>query len=667
MNAVRLNELQVFEIAKHRSQNPGEDVSVSKCDGCPARAECHKRFGSVRLNGVDVGMYPLSPEAPYHLLQNLVVDEATEIRRNQRGLLMHLLAPVLANPDAVVNHEFPSERTLRVLPGDPGYWSEFQQRYCGGWESAERDRLRLLARMWIDEPETADEAARALEPFLAPLGFQPFSSKAPAGKKPAAGAGSESGGEPEAKATPRPPEPAPPKREKGDQEKVRRTLQNLRSWLDDPEKHLAGNTDLRKLLADFVRTSVRWDDERSPPTSEWKRLLGGADESNQKYEFIYIEGQGPKPAATPFFIREEFPRTEETRELLEALVRFKHEGERSWNFPNGELHKRVAARWLRKHQEGLLTRLNPEDGLDTRLPVAAAVEFLCVAAVLRRRAKLPADPDKLLAAALAEPWPEGEAPAALSRGWRDLIADMGKRHKEVRDFVLAELAVIQGRTGGQNFIDPLPVLDAAQAFAKEPRVQALAPEYFKGYWKTRYFPLSALPAYANLPEILEAERAEVKSLVTQVCGALEAFGYDPVSPKEAMKSFVTELVEVMTAKSDTKFYLPDEAFDTRFKRETAAAEAAPWGQAVEAGRKVADAKGLLEVLLYDSKTLREAAEAVRVAQAHLVRLQKELAEQDRHQSVEGDPLELEKELLQALETLAGLLSGKEEPDHAAVD
>ena len=191
LNAVRLEEAQVQEIAKHRSQHTGEDVNVTKCDGCPARSECHKRFGAVRLNGVDVGMYPLSQESPYHLLQNLVEDEATEIRRNQRGLLMHLLAPILANPEAVQNHEFPSERTLRLLPGDPGYWSEFQQRYCGGWDGVERDRLRLLARMWIDELETADEAARALEPFLEPLGFQPFSSKAPAGKKSTPGADSE--------------------------------------------------------------------------------------------------------------------------------------------------------------------------------------------------------------------------------------------------------------------------------------------------------------------------------------------------------------------------------------------------------------------------------------------------------------------------------------------
>ena len=82
---------------------------------------------------------------------------------------------------------------------------------------------------------------------------------------------------------------------------------------------------------------------------------------------------------------------------------------------------------------------------------------------------------------------------------------------------------------------------------------------------------------------------------------------------------------------------------------------------------MAGAKGLFEVLLYDPKLLCDATAAVRVAEAHLVRLQKELAEQDRHQSVEGDPLELQESLLQALESLAGLLSGKEEPDHAVVD
>ena len=143
LNAIRLDEAQIYEIARNRSQNTGEDVNVSKCTDCPARLECHRRFGTVRLNGVEVGMYPLSPVAPYYLLQNLAEDKSTEVRRNQRGFLMHLPAPILAKPDAIVNHEFPNERALRLLPGDPGYWSEFQQRYCGGWDGNERDRLRL--------------------------------------------------------------------------------------------------------------------------------------------------------------------------------------------------------------------------------------------------------------------------------------------------------------------------------------------------------------------------------------------------------------------------------------------------------------------------------------------------------------------------------------------
>jgi hypothetical protein len=664
LNAVRLNETQIYDIARHRSQNPGEDVNITKCEGCPARQECHKRFGAVRLNGVDVGLYPLTQEAPYHLLQNLIVDEATEIRRNQRGLLVHLLSPILDKPEALSHHEFPNERTLPLLPGDPGYWSEFQQRYCGGWESAERDRLRLLARMWIDEFDTADEAARALEPFLLPLGFQPFSSKAPEGEgdtgvkdaREKKGKGEEEKGE----------QTKVKKSGKSEQDKLKKILANLRAWKDDKDKPLAGGgAEFRKLLASFVRTSVRWDDERSPPATEFKRLLGGPDD-NQKYKVIYIEGQGADPVTAPFVISKEFPRTEETRELLEALVRFSYEGGDSWNFPSGEFHKRVVARWLRKHEEGLLKRLDPPGGLDTRLPIAAAVEFLCVAAIVRRRAKLPTEPDKLLAAVLANPWPEGEAPTALSKGWRDLLADMGKRHKDVREFVIAEIAVVQGRTGGQNFIDPLPILEAAGAFTKEAKIQALSPEYFKGYWKTRYFSLNA-PAYANLPQILEAERAEVQTLVTQVTQVLEAFGYDAQAPKEALRSFATDLAEVMKAKADTKFPLPDDAFDARFRRETLASDAAPWGQALEAGRKVAEAKGLVEILLYDPKVLRETADAVRVAQAHLKWLENELAEQDRHQSVEGDPLVLEKALLQALESVAGLLSGKEEPDHAAVD
>src|ERR1700676_2105280 len=119
----------------------------------------------------------------------------------------------------------------------------------------------------------------------------------------------------------------------------------------------------------------------------------------------------------------------------------------------------------------------------------------------------------------------------------------------------------------------LPILEAARAFAKEAKVQALAPEYFKGYWKTRYFPLRALPAYANLPEILAAEGVKIQTLVAHASQALEGFGYDSSTPKEAMKAFIADLVELMKAKAETKFYLPDEAFDPLFRRETVAAAA----------------------------------------------------------------------------------------------
>jgi hypothetical protein len=311
-----------------------------------------------------------------------------------------------------------------------------------------------------------------LEPFLEPLGFQqPFSSKVRSGGKSEAGT---SAGTEDAKSkttvvvTEPPPVPPQPKPAKSEPDKVKKTRDNLRAWLDDKDKHLARNAELRQFVAEFVRTSVRWDDERSPPTSEWKRLFGGADEK-QRYKIIYIEGQGADPATAPFVIREEFPRSEETRELLEALVRFQHEGNGSWNFPGEELHKRVLATWLRKHEEPILGSLDPEGGLDTRLPITAAVQFLCAVAVLRRRAKLPTEPEKLLEEVFADPWPEDQAPVALSKGWRGLVEDMRKRHRDVRDFVINELAVTQGRIGGQNFIDPLPILEAAGKFAKTPR------------------------------------------------------------------------------------------------------------------------------------------------------------------------------------------------------
>lgn len=664
LNAIRLSEPQVRLIATHR-RNTGEDVNISKCDECPARSECHKRFGAVELNGVQIGMYPFTPQAPFHLLQHLVEDETTEIRRNQRGLLMHLLAPILGNPESLTNHEFPNERSLRLLPGDPGYWPEFQQRYCGGWDGADKDRMRLLARMWVDEVETADEAARILEPFLTPLGFQSFTRKTKAASEPPKK--EQPAGKGDTPPAPPSPDPQPAaKPVKSEPDKVKKIRDNLRAWLDEKDKPLAKNAELRQLVADFVRTSVRWDDERSPPTSEWRRLFGGADDK-QKYKVIYIEDQGADPATAPFVIRDEFPKTEETREFLEALVRFRHEGDGSWDFAGGELHKRVVARWLRKHEPTLLTRLEPESGLNTETPINAAVQFLCMAAAVRRRSKLPTELTELLEELLIDLWPEENAPVALSKGWHGLLEDMRKRHKDVREFIINELAVTQGRSGGAHFINPLPILDAAAKFAKEVSIEALSTDYFKSYWKTRYVALNGVQAYGNLLEILEKERDEVRKLVDEAVSALKTFGYETSNVREAIKAFCSDLSELKKVKTETKFYLPDEAFDALFSRETFGAEAVQWGQVLEAGRKASESKSHLDILVYEPKVLRDAIAAVRVAETHLKRLQTELKDEDAHQSVEGDPLKLQATLLDALDSLAGLLKGKEEPEHAVTD
>jgi hypothetical protein len=116
----------------------------------------------------------------------------------------------------------------------------------------------------------------------------------------------------------------------------------------------------------------------------------GDGDARDKYKHIRIEGQRSNPIGSKFQVR--FPRSEETRALIEALARFDIEGNRSWAFSGGEIHKRVVARWLRAHTPDVIAALQPPPDLPVGDAVAAAVELLALGAFVRDRRRLPEGP-----------------------------------------------------------------------------------------------------------------------------------------------------------------------------------------------------------------------------------------------------------------------------------
>lgn len=634
LNTLRLPDPAVREVADSRRR--GGDVSASACEHCPIRGECHRAFGAVKLeSGVVVGMFPFTPTAPHRLLDHL--EEQAGVRRNPRGLLMHIVQRVVADHEALSERQFPSVRLPVRLPA-LAFWGPFEQRFCAGWSPQQRARLQLLAQGWVDAAD-AESAAARLQPLLQPLGLPPFSrvvEPQPPGPTGATVV------EPEPSRGPAGPEAKP-----GVNPRVQQLLDDLNSWIAGGR--LERERPARELLARMVRDSIAWDDQTRAPLAERRRLLDG-------YEFIVIEDMRALPRQGRFSLH--FERSEETRDLIRALAYFEWEGKGSWAFPDGELYKRTVARWVRRHSERVVDALGPQDGLDPRLPVRAAVQFLCLAAIAGRRTRLPEGSDRTLEALLATP--EEDVPG-VSDPWRKWMGAIRKHHGKVRDMLLEELSVPQG-AGGIVFIDPLPVFDALKGFENAPALDTLDERFFTGFWAPRYVafqPLADLPALAGSARV---ESAAVDDLAAEVARTLAEAGFDG-NPEEAVQQFFTDLGEVVATQRAVLEYELGSGVDDLGPK-TLSDTVKEWAAALAQAVRVAVGTGVLEVLLFDPAPLNDLQERLKKVLQYLNAVEKLVDDELAHIERDGDPDALAEALIASLEAI-GSAEQQPEPVEAA--
>jgi hypothetical protein len=621
LNTTRLPEESVKAIADHRRK--GGDVHISACDQCPVREACHNTFGAVDIGGVQIGTFPFSRQAPLLLLNHL--KEHVAVQKNPRGLLMQIIQPVLENGyDDLEAKTFPSLKLAVSMPELP-YWAGFTQKYCGGWRKADVERLKFLAQAWV-MAEDADDAAEQLKPFLGPLGFNTYSRSISTKARPKR-------------------EDKPPTSPVTHTINVRlnEALRNLTEWANGGE--LAVDVEPRQLLAELVRKSVPWDDKRVPPLDVWRNLVGDAT----NYKFVRIEGMRSKPVGTKFFI--DFYRTMETRDLLEALFQFKHAGDRSWNFPHGELHKRVVAQWLRKHRDSIITQLQPNNGIDTDAPINSAVQFLATVTSLRLRKRLNLDdPVELTKELLSDIWQE--PPTAISQEWRQLTEDMRLKHPAVKQFAISELNVAQGRTGGRNFINALPIIQYATKYAESLEILLPGDNYYKEYWSSRYETFERMSRYSNILSVIEKERSAISEVLDTIRMVLHAAEYDTQELTEALSNYCTDLTNLL--KTLKGFLAPDAAFEDLVKRKVFAERKGVWATAVKDAQIIADGDDPFQIIHFDSKNLLEAKESLIIASQYLTRVEQEVNKQLAFIEQTGDPDTLQESMIQALSNIADL-------------
>ena len=625
LNALRLPDVRVRSLSEQRRKNGG-DVSISACSNCPVRESCHERFGKVSLQGgVDVGLFPLSPDASHTLLQRLEIDEANAIARTPRGFLLYLLKPLIERPDVLERGQFPDLTQMPVRTTDPEYWTQFQQQYCGGWSDTERDRLRTLAVFWIGKAESADDAARALKPLLEPLRFRAFSRGT---KKPV--------NEPTPVEPPIPPRGTPKPRATASS-KLESLLQDLRDWLDRGTG-LKFVTEWRTSIAVMIRESIRWEDRSDTPMSEVRRHLDG-------YKFVSIVDQGVESATASLSI--EIPRTEETRGLLEALARFQHQGGKTWTFDGGALHRRVVSRWLRQHSDNIARYFQPNISGGTTAPVQTATQLLCLASLVRRRTRLPNVNVDLLQELLKDSFPESAV--ALSAGLRKLIDDLRLRCADVREKLFNEVVIPQGRTGGVNFIDPREIVKAAQAFRDDPRVVPLDEAYDRGLWQSRFYGLNGLSAYSDLVAVVEEERTAIGKLLADIQAFLGQHGYDTADMPTAWAECCRDLKELVVA-ADKDFYVSPAFRELARSDVFATVRATEIGALLRRSQELVGSDNIADVIAFSSEQLSGVAEIMNRLDQQLEAISNELSDQETHlQDAGGDPVELHRAFLSTLE------------------
>lgn len=632
LNAIRLSATRTQQIAESRRQ--GQDVALSACVDCPVRDSCHQRFGKVEFDGVAVGLFPLTTVAPRRLLDSL--DEQRDgVRRNPRGFLDHLLRPLLKEQD-LNEKEFPRSAVLPIRPSSPHDWSVFEARYCGTYSPAQRARLKLLAQAWV-AADSLEALARALTPLLEPLGLPPLPldsgtrGTVPPKNKPVAASVP-------APVAPQPPVAPAPVTEPRDFKDLRA---NVDAWMAGPEAPFQKDGTAKELLFRFLKASLPRDEVHGLPPEEFDRLL--SDKGR-----IQIEGQTSSAAVgPPFHIR--FPRSQETADLILALGRFQYIGKGSWEFENAEHYKRVVSGWLRRHGDSVMRSFHPES-LVLHPPLRTAVQILCLAAVLRRREKLPSAPEDLVREVLA-PWeslPAGLSPSGL---WKRLLDTLRDDHAEVRRMLLSELNVPQGTTGGITFINPLPILQEARAWMEEPRVSTLPPAYFERFWKPRYEILEKASHFANLDEALEPERAAVRGALNTARTRLADAGFPIQEPGEALRLYCGQLRGLLDSVKKNKMPVPDPEFDP-VSKEYATPE--PWAKALERAAEVLEQQGVAAWLVFDPAALQRAVEALERAARHVGKVEKEITHAEAPLIAQGDPDELAQALFATLAEIAGM-------------
>lgn len=619
LNATRLRTDKLALIADARRE--GADVTISACEQCPVRETCHEAFGAVEFDGAAVGLFPFRPGTAMRLLSQL--DETrTGVRQTQRGLLDFVTRPVLKHVEALADGAT-NTLSLPIKSQTPVYWQAFSETYTGGWPTIDVSRMRLLAEAWSDA-NTADGTAAQLKLLLDPFRFPPFSretKKTSVGLTPTHTPGPAPAPDPATKTSP----------------KIQNLLNRLETWMSGGKLESPG--EIQELVLRFLKNALPLEDRRSPAISARELFRTGTA------RIIRIEDAATSSAVGNFFI--EIERGAPARDLIVALAHYDWVGQQSWNYADAERHKRSAARWLRANQGRILAAFDPP-GLSTDVPVREAARFLSLAAIVARRSEMPSDtPGALNLLTASEPI---KVPRCLNEDLAKLLQDLPERRDRLREFVLAETDVPQGRTGGTNVIDPRLLIEGISAAKADHRIDALPDDFSTGFWKARYQPLAALKAWSALPDLLAKEREEIEDRLGEVDRLLAKQGYEAGGEYEAIAEYLADLKALVNALKVTKQIWPHEDYEF-VRRERAFERSSTFTETARSAARLVGRAGDRDVLLFDAQQLEDLIEILSACDRYIAAVRYYTASKINEITEDGDPDTLQADILRELEAI----------------
>jgi hypothetical protein len=611
---------------------------LSACDDCPVREQCHAAFGAVALDpDTVIGLFPFRPSTAHYLLDHLDAHQ-TGVRPTQRGLLDHVTKPVMRYVGALAE----GERHALALPINrrpPTDWQTLSETFLGGWAQIERERFRLLAEAWTPKVKASDIASD-LKLLLGPFSLPAYSAKAPdaAPVRPVGATNltppANAPGAPETERAP-PVDliPVPPV-DAAIQKKLAGLLNRLDRWMSNEKLETPG--EYQDLLIKFLKGALPLDDVRTPAIPAQRKFLSDVNRGSIRIEDASTQAS---PNRSSFH----FPRTEDTHELIRALVHHDVEGRGSWQFPGAERYKRIVARWLRKHQSAMLAALDPE-GLSTAEPIKYATKFLCVASMVERRAALPADTSAALSYVTSTA--ETKPPTVLTEQLRKLYADLPDRRRMLQSFVVEETNLPQGRRGDIVVIDPQIITEAITEARTDPSIAALPAEYATSYWKSRYQALDGLRAWSALPAAIANERIAIGDLVGQIDRVLLRFGFVVDENYAGCVEFFAEtsrLIELL--KSAFRWTANEIDF---FKRDRIIDRSEAFAKTLAKAAAVAEGSNDSEVLQFDPLELQTVAAFVDRCRVLIEDARRFADDKLGHLSADGDPDLIEQEIVAEL-------------------